>query len=129
MRAFLRINTWDGVDWFHGESWEELLAWMDRLERILTPPEQRARRPVELSVLERRLLDAAEASGYRVDRLREAVADGTATTAASTGAGGPRLPNATGLPPGPTAAGSPIPSSDKPATDTPKRTKTKGTRE
>ena len=122
VRAFLRINTWDGVDWFHGESWEELLAWMDRLERILTPPEQRARRPVELSVLERRLLDAAEASGYRVDRLREAVAGGTPTPVER---GTPRLPNATGLPPGPATAGAPIPPRDGP--EAPKRTKTRGT--
>jgi glycosidase len=108
VRAFLRINTWDGVEYFHGESWLELLAWVDRLERIVTPPELRARRPVELSVLERRLLDAAEASGYRVDRLREAVAEGAAPATRKT----PVLPNATALPAGPLGAGAPIATRD-----------------
>ena len=106
VRAFLRVNSWDGVDWFHGESWQELLAWMDRLERVLMPREERARRPVELSVLERTLLDAAAASGYRVDGLRDALA-GRAPAAGMPGSGAPRLPKATALPPGPKAAGSP----------------------
>ena len=99
VRAFLRINTWDGVEWFHDESWQELLAWTDRLERVLMPHEERVRHPVELSVLERTLLDAAAASGYRVDRLRDAV-DGKAQPAKA-GTRTPRLPRATGLPDGP----------------------------
>jgi glycosidase len=124
VRAFLRINTWEGVEYFHGESWEELLAWMDRLERILTPPEQRARRPVELSVLERRLLDAADASGYRVDRLRAAVSTPAApgTAAPGTPRTTPVLPNATALPPGPLEPGAPVTARDpdtEPATKPP----------
>jgi glycosidase len=109
VRAFLRINAWDGVEWFHGESWVELVAWMDRLERILTPPEERARRPVELSVLERRLDEAGDASGYRVDRLREALAGkpGSAPTPNPTSRT-PRLPKATALPPGPRSSGAQI---------------------
>ncbi len=107
VRAFLRVNTWEGVEYVHGDSWQELLAWMGRLERILTPRKDRAKRPVELSVLERRLSDAAEASGYRVDRLREAVADG-ATPASSARRSTPVLPNATALPAGPLAPGAPI---------------------
>src|SRR4051794_24081103 len=119
VRAFLRINTWEGADWFHGESWLELVGWMDRLERILTPREERARRPVELSILERRLQEAAVASGYRVDRLREVVAGtGVATPAGA----GPRLPNATRLPPGPSTPGAPIDTEDRKATDEPKTT-------
>jgi hypothetical protein len=106
VRAFLRINTWEGVDYFHGESWLELLAWMDRLERLLTPRDERVKRPVELSVLERTLTDAADASGYRVDRLREAL--GGKAPAGGKGKGSrataPRLPKATGLPPGPAGA-------------------------
>ena len=85
VRSFLRINRWDDADWFHRESWLELLAWTDRLERVLTPPEARVRRPVERSVLVRRLAEAGEASGYRVDGLREALASGA--TAASPAAG------------------------------------------
>jgi hypothetical protein len=113
VRAFLRINTWEGVEYFHGESWLELLAWVSRLERVLTPPEERARRPVELSVLERRLTEAADASGFRVDGLRDAIAGRMPSTAADpAGRGGasrpPALPNATALPPGPLAPGAPI---------------------
>ena len=43
VRSFLRINRWDDADWFHRESWAELLAWTDRLERA-TDPGRRPRR-------------------------------------------------------------------------------------
>ena len=70
----------------------------------MTPSDERAVRPVERSAVARRLLEAGEASGYRVDRLREALASGVAPGTSST----PRLPRATGLPPGPLdAAGAP----------------------
>jgi hypothetical protein len=98
VRAFLRVNRWDGADWFHRESWTELLSWVDRLERVLTPADDRARRPVERSVLGRRLAEAAEASGYQVEGLRVALAG---PPPASTTSSKPRLPKATGLPPGP----------------------------
>jgi glycosidase len=103
VRSFLRVNRWDDADWFHRESWLELVAWADRLERALTPAEARVKRPVERSVLERRLAEAGDASGYRVEGLREALAGGsTAGTAKSrSGAAASRLPKATGLPPGP----------------------------
>jgi len=98
VRPFIRVNAWEGVEWFHRESWDELLAWTDRLERVLTPREERARRPVERAFVLRRLAEAGEASGYRVDRLREALAAAPDPSAlAST----PRLPKASGLPPGP----------------------------
>ena len=98
--AFLRINAWDGVEWFHRESWAELVAWADRLERVVTPIDERAVRPVERSVVARQLLEAGEASGYRIDRLREALVAGVAPGTSAT----PRLPRATGLPPGPAGA-------------------------
>ena len=104
VRAFLRVNRWDGADWFHRESWTELLAWSDRLERVLTPRVARARKPVERSVLSHRLAEAAEASGYQVEGLRAALAEpATPSTAkaSSTSSSKPRLPKATGLPPGP----------------------------
>ncbi len=87
VRPFIRVNAWDGVEWFHRESWEELLAWMDRLERALAPAEAGARRPVRRSTLLRRLGDAAEASGYRVDRLRQALSTpgGASSGGASSG--------------------------------------------
>ena len=102
VRAFIRVNAWEGVEWFHRESWDELLAWTDRLERVLTPLAARVRRPVARSVVLRRLSEAAEAAGYRVDGLREALAAGApAPRSKATSSKPPRLPKATGLPPGP----------------------------
>lgn len=72
-RPFLRVNRWEGVDWFHGESFAELLDWADRLEAISAParPATHATGPGEV----RALIEAGvAASGYRVDRLREALA-------------------------------------------------------
>ncbi len=122
VRPFLRVNAWEGAEWFHRESWDELLAWIDRLERILTPENERLRRPVERSVLRRALTEAADASGFHVDWLREALgardqagpaaggrpaagapssAAGAPSSAAGAPSGAPRLPKATGLPKGP----------------------------
>jgi hypothetical protein len=112
VRPFIRVNAWEGVEWFHRESWDELLAWVDRLERVQTPPDERLRRPVGRSELVRTLGEAASAAGYRVDALRAALgaeAAGSdvgpaADSGASRGAGPerpPRLPKATGLPAGP----------------------------
>jgi hypothetical protein len=98
VRDFLRVNAWDGVEWFNRESWDELVAWAGRLERVLTRADERAVRPVERSVIARTLTEAGEASGYRVDGLRAALAGDRAATRASSA---PRLPKATGLPKGP----------------------------
>jgi glycosidase len=72
IRPFIRVNAWDGVEWFHRESWEELIAWIDRLGWILDD-EAGATPPVEPSPIGRLLEAAGEVSGYRVDRLREAL--------------------------------------------------------
>jgi hypothetical protein len=98
VRAFLRVNRWDDAEWFHRESFLELVSWMDRLERVLTPAAARARRPVELSVLARRLIEALDASGYRVDRLREGLVTGTSPGGAKAPAPTPRRKRAS--PPG-----------------------------
>jgi hypothetical protein len=72
------------------------------MERIATPADERATRPVERSVVGRRLRAAGEASGYRVDRLRDALAAGdTGEAGDTTDDRAPRLPRATGLPRGP----------------------------
>ena len=109
VRSFLRINRWDDADWFNRESWLELVTWTDRLERALTPPEARVRRPVERSVLVRRLAEAGEASGYRVDGLREALASGAPAASSPAAGRTSRLPKATGLPPGPKDASAAAP--------------------
>ena len=73
VRPFIRVNAWDGVEWFHRESWDELVAWVDRLEWILAPEPARAERPAPPSALEAALTAAADASAYRIDLLREAL--------------------------------------------------------
>jgi glycosidase len=73
VRPFIRVNAWEGVEWFHRESFAELLDWMDRLERLQTV-EAEPRTPVRASAVHRRLAEAAEAAGYRVDGLREDLA-------------------------------------------------------
>ncbi len=70
VRPFIRVNAWDGVEWFHRESWDELLVWVDRLELILALPDEPARKAAQRRALLERLAEAAETSGYRVDRLR-----------------------------------------------------------
>ena len=77
-------------------SWPGWIDWSGSSRRATSG----SKRPVELSVLERTLTDAAEASGYRVDGLREALGGGPRVVPARTGPA--RLPKATGLPPGPT---------------------------
>jgi len=80
------------------------VAWADRLERVLTPADARGRRPVELADLRRRLGEALDGSGYRLDRLRQLLASGAPPSRGRPSAGTPRLPMATGLPPGPRAS-------------------------
>ena len=70
VRPFIRVNAWEGVEWFHRESWDELLTWVSRLERIVVPPAGRGARAGGQSVLERKLATAAEASRHQVDLLR-----------------------------------------------------------
>jgi len=75
VRPFIRVNAYEGVEWFHRESFDELLAWMDRLERISGETPATARLSTRPSALARRLDEAADASGYRVDRLRDMLAE------------------------------------------------------
>ena len=76
-RPFLRVNRWDGVDWFHGESFAELLTWVDRLETILAPVGSGTAPSEGRAIIEAAIV----ASGYRVDRLREALAPESVTAA------------------------------------------------
>ena len=82
VRPFLRVNRWEGVDFFHGESLVELLDWTDRLEAVTAPidPTDAVRTAAPGEV--RALIEAAgAASGDRVDRLREALAPEAVTPA------------------------------------------------
>jgi len=97
VRPFLRVNAWEGVEWFHRESFDELLGWVDRFEWILAPEDARPARPEARaahvpSPLEAALTAAADASGYRVDWLREALgARDREAAAASEAVAGPEV--------------------------------------
>ncbi len=70
VRPFIRVNAWDGVEWFHRESFDELLTWMDRLERLQSETDRHGRSVVRESAVHRRLAEAAESS--RLSRRRAA---------------------------------------------------------
>ncbi len=90
-RSFLRVNEWEGTEWFHLESWMELLDWVDRLERVgATGAGASGGSAASRGALIRRMRDAADASGYRVDELRAAL------TPAASSSGGKRAAGASG---------------------------------
>jgi glycosidase len=66
VRPFLRVNAWEGTEWFGRDEWRELLDWTLLLDRIDGAPDG-------WPTL-KRLLEAADAAGYRLDRLRELLA-------------------------------------------------------
>jgi len=113
LRAFLRVNVWEGVEYVNREAFEELVAWTERLDRVSTAlgAPDRVRRPVERSVVARRLLGAAEQGGWKVEAMvallrgpaktAEAGVPPSGTAAPVVVAREPRAPKATGLPPGP----------------------------
>jgi glycosidase len=71
IRTAMGVNTWEGSLWLDRDRFAALVAWAERLDAIdgrRTTP-RRLVRPVA-----ERLLPAAADAGYRVDRLREAVA-------------------------------------------------------
>ncbi|MDP2350304.1 MAG: alpha-amylase family glycosyl hydrolase, partial [Chloroflexota bacterium] len=79
VRPFLRVNRWEGVDFFNGESFAELLDWTDRLEAVSEPVGSTAPTAPTGRAEVRVVIEAAVASsGYRVDRLREALASAAA---------------------------------------------------
>jgi hypothetical protein len=64
-RAFLRVNRWEDAEWFDRDAWDELLGWASDLDALDGRPR---------SGVEAELRTAAEATGYRVDRLGDALA-------------------------------------------------------
>jgi hypothetical protein len=68
VRTAIGLNTWQGVDYVDRDAFTTMLRWAVRLDAI----EAGAASPEEAVVT--RLSSAAEESGYRVDRLREALA-------------------------------------------------------
>jgi hypothetical protein len=65
VRAAMGVNTWDGVEWVDRDRFVQLVRWAVRLDAI-----DAGRTPDDALVS--RMARAAEAAGYRVDRLQEA---------------------------------------------------------
>jgi hypothetical protein len=68
IRVAVGVTTWDGEEWLDRDRFASWLSWAQRLDTIETgaPAD-----PAHTS----RLLAAAEAAGYRVDRLRAALSE------------------------------------------------------
>lgn len=69
VRTTMGVNTWDGVEWLDRDRFVALLEWAVRLDAIEAGP-----RALPDRALVARLAAAAEAAGYRVDRLVGATA-------------------------------------------------------
>jgi hypothetical protein len=80
VRTAIGLNTWQGVEYVNRDAFESMILWAVRLDAIdvTTPPKRD---------LVARLSAAAEAAGYRVDRLRAMLAAPKARTP-----GAPRKP-------------------------------------
>jgi glycosidase len=71
IRTAIGLNTWQGVEYIDRGAFEAMLRWTERLDAIEGGVVGRARSPRAAGVdLVARLSGAAEAAGYRVDRLR-----------------------------------------------------------
>jgi glycosidase len=77
VHRLLQVNEFEGTRWFHKESWEALAGWMATLSAVEDAADatldgearNRSRRAFER--LAAKLIEGAEASGYRLDRLAE----------------------------------------------------------
>ncbi|MFN8176841.1 MAG: alpha-amylase family glycosyl hydrolase [bacterium] len=74
VRSFLRVNEWQGVLWFNQEAFQQLTVWMLILDAVESASPERPTARVAASwaaslALAAELRVAAEASGFRVDRL------------------------------------------------------------
>jgi hypothetical protein len=67
-RVAIGLNTWEGVEYLDRDRLRDLLSWAVRLDTIDAPDARTAAASARAAA---RLADAAEAAGYRVDRLRE----------------------------------------------------------
>ena len=64
----LGVNTYEGVTWFAREGWRELVDWALLLDLVDAPDAAKTS-----ATTSSKLLEAGDASGYRVDRLLEAL--------------------------------------------------------
>ncbi|MEO8572217.1 MAG: alpha-amylase family glycosyl hydrolase, partial [Chloroflexota bacterium] len=70
-RVAIGVNTWEGIEYVDRDRFREILAWAVRLDVIDAPDEKASAASARVAV---RLAEAAEAAGYRVDRLRTLLA-------------------------------------------------------
>jgi hypothetical protein len=75
VRTAIGLNTWQGVEYIDRDAFESMLGWAIRLDAIDGEGSTEA-----LRSLASRMSAAAEAAGYRVDRLRAAFAPVPAQT-------------------------------------------------
>ena len=81
VRPYIRVNAWEGVSWFHRESFEQILWWMLALDSLAAVADGEP----GAAALEARLADAdrltailaraGQASGYQVDKLEAAATE------------------------------------------------------
>jgi glycosidase len=80
VRPYIRVNVWEGVSWFHRESFDQLLWWMLALDALGAAEDRTlsaaktAARLTEAARLTSILGRAGEASGYQLDKLEGAAA-------------------------------------------------------
>jgi glycosidase len=84
VRSYIQVNVWEGVSWFHRESFEQLLWWMLALDTLETAEDRKlsaaktAARLAEADRLTAVLARAGEASAYQLDTLEVAAAEADA---------------------------------------------------
>ncbi len=89
-RVAMGVNTWEGVDYVDRDRFREVLAWAVRLDTIDAPNAAAVTSSARIAA---RLADAGEAAGYRVDRMRAALA-GPAPKPGATKANAPAITTA-----------------------------------
>jgi hypothetical protein len=70
-RIAIGLNTWEGVEYLDRDRLRDLLSWAVRLDVIDAPDDRASAASIRAAM---RLAEAAEAAGYRVDRLRAELA-------------------------------------------------------
>jgi len=78
VRPYIRVNVWEGVNWFNRESFAQVLWWMLALDALEAAADvsgtaaKRAKRLRAAESLTAALARAAEACGYQLDKLEAA---------------------------------------------------------
>ena len=85
VRPFIRVNAWEGTEWFGRDEWRELLDWALLLDGVDSDAGADDAAAKASAAAVRRLLELGETAGYRVDRLRELVGVGGAAVTAPAG--------------------------------------------